>query len=186
MRRPTRALASILLVAAMSVSPAPWAQTQFVYAGSGLNQYAWGGPGITLSISSYKYSNMSGFWQAVLNSQGCPVAVDGIFGSVTTWYTDSFQLALFGTHNAGVMTPTYLNMFQNAQSVYGSRLSYLFITDGYGTDHYTYYGGFDSPVRLGWNPYSSQWLFSQTPASLPTSLTPATPSRTIGSVPACA
>lgn len=61
-------------------------------------------------------------------------------------------------------------------------------TDGYGTRHDGYYGGFSSSAdaRLGWNPISSQWLFSQYPYGNPTSLVPATPSRTIGSVGPCA
>jgi hypothetical protein len=128
---------------------------------------------------------MSGFWQAVLNTNGCPVAVDSIFGNLTKWYTSEFQTGLFGWNNGGVMTPWWLNQFQNAESVYGPRLSWTLYTDGYGTAHYHYYGGFDSPVNLGWNPISSQWLFAQRPASSPHALTPATPSRTIGSAPAC-
>lgn len=145
-----------------------------------------GGPGLTLSTTSYKYSNMSGFWQAVLNSNGCPVVLDGIFGNVTKWHTAVFQNALFSQNNGGVMTPYWLNRFQNASHpAYGPRLSYTGYTDGYATQHYSYYGGFDSPVNLGWNPFSSQWLFAQRPASNPTALTPATPSRTIGSAPAC-
>jgi hypothetical protein len=57
-----------------------------VLAGSGLNRWRWGDAGMTLSSSSYKYSNMSGFWQAVVNSNGCNIAIDGIYGNITTWY----------------------------------------------------------------------------------------------------
>ena len=155
-------------------------------AGSGLNQYSWSSSNVTLSTSSYSYSNMSGFWQAVLNSNGCKVAVDGVYGSTTAWYTAAFQNSLFSTNNGGVMTPGWLSYFQNSTSVYGSRLINTNYTDGYGTSHYSYYGGFDSPVELGWNPFASQWMFSQTPASNPSALIAATPSRTIGSVGACA
>lgn len=177
---------SWLLLAAISVAAAPLVDSGTAEAGTGLNQYAWGGPNITLSSTSYKYSNMSGFWQAVLNSNGCPVTLDGIYGSLTTWFTADFQNGILGFNNGGVMTPAMLNGFQNATSPYGPRLSFLGIIDGYGTRHYSYYGGFDSPNRLGWNPISAQWLFSQTPASNPNALIPATPSRAIGSVSACA
>ena len=157
-----------------------------VHAGSGLNRWKWGDAGITLSSSSYKYSNMSGVWQAVLNSSNCPVAVDGIYGNFTTWYTAVFQNGVLGYNNGGVMTPSMLNAFHGATSYYGLRRVYL-DTDGYGTRHYGYYGGYSGfdDTRIGWNPISSQWLFSQYPNSNPTALVPATPSRTIGSVGAC-
>jgi hypothetical protein len=180
--RRRRGIAAVLVLLATF---SPVASPRSASAGSGLNEWHWGGPGITLSNTSYKYSNMSGFWQAVLNSNACPVAVDGIYGNVTHWYTDSFQYALFGTHNAGTMTPAYLNAFQRAGSPYGPRLVDLFYTDGYGTQHYSYYGGYDSPVRLGWNPFAAQWFFAQRPVAQPWALTSATPNRTIGSVPAC-
>jgi hypothetical protein len=159
-----------------------------VLAGSGLNRWRWGDAGLTLSSSSYKYSNMSGFWQAVVNSNGCNIAVDGIYGNITTWYTATFQNAILGYNNGGVMTPAMLNSFHGATSVYGQRLVYTGYTDGFATRHYGYYGGFtgSNDTRLGWNPFSTQWLFSQYPNSNPTSLVPATPSRTIGSVGACA
>jgi hypothetical protein len=110
----------------------------------------------------------------------------GNYGNVTHWWTDGFQWEIVGSHNAGTMTPTYLNAVQNATSVYGPRLAWTFYTDGYGTRHHSYYAGEDLPVNLGWNPISSQWLFSQYPASSPWVLVPATPNRTIGSVAACA
>ena len=69
--RARRVFAAAVLLVAVSVAPT----AGNVHAGSGLNQWAWGGPGITLSTTSYKYSNMSGFWQAVLNSNGCPVVL---------------------------------------------------------------------------------------------------------------
>lgn len=158
-----------------------------VDAGSGLNTWKWGDAGITLSSSSYQYSNMSGLWQAVVNSNGCNIAVDGIYGNVTTWYTALFQNSIVGWNNGGVMSPAMLNFFHGATSVYGVRLVYAGYTDGYGTQHYGYYGGFSgsSETRLGWNPISGQWLFSQYPFGNPTLLVAATPSRTIGSVGPC-
>lgn len=60
-------------------------------AGTGFNQWSWASVGVTLSSTSYRYSNMSGFWQAVLNSNGRNPAVDENFGSVTRWWTDTFQ-----------------------------------------------------------------------------------------------
>jgi len=129
---------------------------------------------------------MTGFWQAIVNANQCPLAVDGNFGSLTTWYTAVFQNAIVGGNNGGVMTPGYLYAVQHASSVYGDRLVNLFITDGYGTKAYGYYAGIESDaVRLGWNPISAQWLFSQTPFSNPAALVPATPTRTISSVAAC-
>ncbi len=183
MRKTRRRATVALLFAATAVVPT--SSDGVVHAGSGLNQWAWGGPNITLSTTSYKYSNMSGFWQAVVNSNGCPIVVDGIFGNYTKWFTAVFQNGIFGWNNGGMMTPWWLNHFQTATSVYGPRLYYTGYTDGYATQHYGYYGGFDSPVNLGWNPFSSQWLFAQRPASAPHALTPATPNRTISSAAAC-
>ena len=180
-RRAWSALMSLCLIAAVLT-----AQSDVAHAGTGLNQFGWGDPNITLSVTSYKYSNMSGFWQAVLNSNGCVVVLDGIFGSTTAWYTSAFQNSLFATNNGGIMTPAWLNYFQNATSVYGGRLIDKNYVDGYGTRHYSYYGGFDSAVELGWSPFSAQWMFSQTPASNPNALVAATPNRSIGSVAACA
>lgn len=183
-RRSVAVLSLILSAAAIGKS-AP------VEAGSGFNQFAWGAPGITLHTNSYQYSNMTGFWQSVLNSNGCPVGVDGIFGNVTKWHSALFQNAMtwemegYSYNNGGEMTPWWLNYFQNATSVYGPRLNYL-STDGYGSARYSYYGGYDSPVSLAWNPIVGQWFFAQYPASSPLAFTAATPSRTIGSAGACA
>ena len=74
---------------------------------------------------------MSGFWQAVLNSNGCVVVLDCIFGSTTAWYTSAFQNSLFATNNGGIMTPAWLNYFKNATSVYGGRLIDKNYVDGY-------------------------------------------------------
>lgn len=156
-------------------------------AGSGLRYWDWGSSGYTVSSGSYKYSNMSGFYQAVINANGCPVAVDGIYGSNTTWHAAVLQNEVLGYNNGGVMTPWYAHQVQYSQSVYGYRLVYEGYTDGYGTRHYGYYAGQTDAqhTRLGWNPISSQWLFSQFPQTNPGALVPAATSRTIGSVAAC-
>ena len=158
------------------------------HAGSGLDRWRWGDAGETISMSSNKFSNMSGFWQAVVNSNNCPLTVDGIFGNNTGWFTAVFQNEILGWNNGAVMNPSMLNAFHGATSVYGQRLSYTGYTDGTATQHYGYYGGFTDAMhtRLGWNPFGVQWLFSQYPLSNPTWLHHATPSRTIGSVSACA
>lgn len=156
------------------------------HAGSGLNQFAWSGPGLTVSSTSYKYSNMSGFVQSLVNSNGCSISVDGIFGSLTTWYLATMQNGILGYNNGGVMNPSMWSAFQNAGSVYGQRLAYQGIVDGYGTSYYSYYGGGALDAELGWNPFGSQWLFSPTPVSNRAFLVQATPSRTIGSYAACA
>ena len=102
------------------------------------------------------------------------------------WHTAVFQNSIIGSNNGGVMSPGHLYAVQHASSVYGDRLVNLLITDGYGTKAYGYYAGIESDaVRLGWNPISSQWLFSQRPFSNPAVLIPATPNRTISSVAAC-
>jgi hypothetical protein len=183
----TRKIGTLVAAVTLLLSTSIAMTNPAAHAGSGLNQWKWGDAGITLSSSSYKYSNMSGFWQAVVNSNGCPIAVDGIYGSLTTWHTAVFQNDVLGGNNGGVMTPAMLNAAHGAvHPVYGLRCVYLY-TDGYGTRHYGYYGGFtgNDATRVGWNPISAQWLFSQYPYGNPTALVPATRSRTIGSVGAC-
>lgn len=183
MKRVSRLIAVAVLMASTAgvATPAPTAM-----AGSGFNQWRWGDAGITLSSRSYRYSNMTGFWQAVLNSSNCPVAVDGNYGNNTLWYTAVFQNGIVGYNNGRVMTPSILNLFFVASSVYGQRLVY-FYTNGYGTQHFGYYGGYSGSdeVQIGWNVFSSQWYFSQYPISNPVSVVAATPNRTIGSVSAC-
>jgi hypothetical protein len=176
------------LIAACFAIAAPLVPSHDVaHAGTGLNTWHWDGPNITLSSSSYQYSNMTGFWQAIVNSDQCPIAVDGIYGNLTTWYTAVLQNHIFNSNNGGVMTPGMLELFHEVESdVYGRRLSDSLYTDGYGTHWYGYYSGFEADkTALGWNPISSQWLFSQYPVSAPWALVAATPSRTIGSVAAC-
>jgi hypothetical protein len=50
--------------------------------------------------------------------------------------------------------------------------------DGYGTQYYHYYTGGGESAKLGWNPFSVGWLFSQY-RSQPSWLVNATTSRTI-------
>ncbi len=178
-------LAIIATLSSLAVTSEP------AYAGSGFNHFWWSDSGITLSqTSSYKYSNMSAFWQAIVNADGCTIPVDGVYGSTTTWYTAVMQNHLFSTNNGGVMTPGWLYYFQSAGDTtpgHYPRLRETGYIDGYGTKHYGYYAGLESfTTELGWNVISAQWLFSQYPISNPNALIPATPSRTVGSVSACA
>jgi hypothetical protein len=140
---------------------------------------------MTLSSSSYKYSNATGFWQAIVNSNGCSIGLDGIFGNLTTWYSAGIQNGVLGYNNGGIINAQIWNGFQDAVSVYGPRLNNTFFIDGFGTRRYTYYGGIDPGAVLGWNPFASQWLFSPYPVTSQTTLIAATPNRTIGSFPAC-
>jgi len=177
-------LATIAILSSLAATGRP------AYAGTGFNHFWWADSGITLSQTSYKYSNMSAFWQAIVNADGCNIPVDGVYGPTTTWYTATFQNHLFSTNNGGVMTPGWLNYFQLATDTtpgHYPRLRQTGFIDGYGTVHYGYYAGQESfTTELGWNPISAQWLFSQYPISNPHALIPATPSRTVGSVSACA
>ena len=151
-----------------------------------LNTFNWSSSGYTVSTTSYKYSNMSGFVQSIINSNGCGVTTDGVFGPLTKSNLATTQSGILGSNNGGVMNAWSWYAFQNAVDTFGyTRLSGSNGVDGYGTQWRGYYGGGASSAALGWNPISAQWLFSQYPNSSPTSLQPATPSRTIGSVAAC-
>lgn len=152
------------------------------HAGSGLNRFRWGDAGYTVSSTSYKYSNMTGFVQGLINSTGdaCTLTVDGIFGSVTTWWLAVTQNVLLGYNNGGVMSPAMWNAFYVAHppgQSYNALIQDGFV-DGYGTQYWYYYTGGGSPEPLGWNPIASQWLFSQYRQN-PSALVQATPSRTI-------
>jgi hypothetical protein len=129
-------------------------------AGSGLNTFYWSTSGYTVSSTSYRYSNMSGFVQALANSNGCPLTVDGIYGNQTTWYTAVFQNQIVGTNNGGVMNPSMWLAVQSAKDQWGfDRLGWGGAVDAYGTQYWGYYGGGASGAALGWNPFNSQWLF---------------------------
>lgn len=177
---------SLVVAAAALVIPSP----PLAHAGSGLNTFSWSAAGKTVSSSNYNYSNMAGFVQALVNSNTCNLAVDGLFGSLTTWNLAVAQNGIIGSNNGGVMNGWSWDGFQNAVFSDGggtyTRLSNTLEVDGYGTQRRSYYGGNSGPTSaLGWNPFSSQWLFSQYPDTAPYSLVPATVSRTISSVPAC-
>jgi hypothetical protein len=108
------------------------------------------------------------------------VAHDGIFGNITTWNLAVMQNVILGNNNGGVMTPTMWANFYFANppgQPYDALIQSPF-TDAYGTQYYEYYTGGGQTAKLGWNPISSQWLFSQF-RSNPATLVPATPSRTI-------
>lgn len=179
-------VSALLLFASVAVAPVSPA-----YAGSGLNTWRWGDAGYTISSASFKYSNMTGFWQTVVNDLGsntCQLTVDGVYGNVTTWFTAMLQNEILGYNNGGVMTTSMLNAVHGKKVGSQLRLGEEGYVDGCGTIYYYYYyaGGGNQPTnRLGWNGFSSQWLFAQYPAGNPPLMTLATPSRTIGSVGAC-
>jgi hypothetical protein len=177
-----RAFVARLIVVSLACLVALVGVVDIAHAGSGLNTMVWGSAGYTVSSSSYKYSNMTGFVQALINSTGdtCTLTVDGIFGSVTTWDLATMENEILGYNNAGVMTPAIWNAFYYANppgQTYDALIQGTF-TDGYGTQYWEYYTGGGDTAKLGWNPIASQWLFSQY-RSNPSSLVNATPSRTI-------
>jgi len=173
--------------AALAIAPILVPSPPVAEAGSGLGTFDWASAGYTVSSSSYQYSNMSGFVQAIVNSNGCSLTVDGVFGYLTTWWLAVAQNGIIGSNNGGVMNAWSWTGFQTASDPYGQpRLSAAIYIDGYGTQHRSYYGGGSAEAWLGWNPFSTQWLFTQYPSSSPDLLVPATPSRTISGVAACA
>ena len=188
-----RALLSALLLTALLSVTGIVTSIGVGHAGSGLNQKPWGNAGYTVSSTSpYKYSNMSGFAQAVINSQGetCSVAVDGIFGNTTTWWLAVAQNFWLGYNNGGSMSPSMWNALYgvtfytdaNGLAHPGGpndppRLNATGNYDGLGTAYYEFYGS-GNIAYLGWNPFSPQWMFAQSPNN-PNALIPATPSRTI-------
>jgi hypothetical protein len=132
---------------------------------------------------------MTGFVQAIVNAKDCGLTLDGDFGPVTTWGLAVMQNDILGYNNGGVMNPSMWYAFQfDSTEEYPQfmRLAYLGYTDGYGTWQYEYYGGGSIGAHLGFNPISSQWLFSPTPWSNPSYMVPATTNRTVGSYAGCA
>ena len=178
-------LARISVVALASVAATVGA-TNTAHAGTGLNLYDWGAPGVTISSSSNSSSNMAGFIQALINSLGdlCTVANNGIYDSTTTWWAAVLENAMLNNYNSGgVMTPYWLHALwaANVPGYPDRALSDLGIYDGYGTDYHTYYSGGGALAALGWNGFAKQWLFAQNP-NYRSSLVQATPTWTIGSV----
>ena len=112
------ALAVVLLGLFPALSPQP------AHAASGLTTFMWYQSYVTASASTNTYSNVTGMVQALDNSNGCPVTVDGIYGSLTTWYTAELQNDIIGWNNGGVMSPNMWYELDIATSVYGDRKSY--------------------------------------------------------------
>jgi hypothetical protein len=144
---------------------------------------------MTLSTTSYKYSNATGWWQNILNSMGKCIIVDGIFGNQTKNATISFQGdPLWGVTPAdGAVNTNDWNAVQFAKPP-GSpnyRHQPTGYVDGYGTGYWKYYGGGESAL-LGWNPWAPQQFFnpyriSQGGQNTNWTLIAATASRTMGS-----
>lgn len=153
----------------------------------GLTTFNWASSGKVLSTTSYSNSNMVGLWQAILNSNNAGLAVDGKFGALTKAQTINWQNAL-QIAATGKADLTTWNVTFNAYDPQGRRrLMATGYVDGYATAQYDYYAGGDFCLgELGWNPFASQWLFSQFPLSNEHFLVQATIARTIGSQPACA
>ena len=97
----------------------------------------------TVSGTSYRYSNMSGFWQAIINSNpGTEIANDGNYGSQTTWKTASWQLTLGVSQTAAADFNTWFATYWAPDGVYATyRLNATGQVDAYATAYYTYYGG---------------------------------------------
>ncbi len=161
--------------------------TESASAGSGLRTFRLANSGISLSKTSYRYSNATGFWQTILNSNHCTCIVDGDFGNQTRDKTISFQTG-HGLFASGAVGPSTWNYINDSQSVYGPRLDPTGIIDGYGTAYYSFYGGVDPSALLGWNPFGSQWMFnpySSSSGSTGWPLYAAILSRNIGSFGIC-
>lgn len=181
-RRWTRSAVAATLLAAVCLC-VPVSST----SADGLTNFYWSNSQKTLSSTSYRYSNMTGLWQAILNSNAAGLSIDGNFGSVTGTATNNWRNAI-GAGSGTSVTPSVWSATQNAvDGVYAPyRLNSTGYVDGYGTAHYSYYGGSGgcSSARLGWNPIVSQWLFGQYPSN-PGALVNATIARTISGVAAC-
>jgi len=130
-------------------------------AGNGLKTFRFSSSGITLSTSSYKYSNAAGLWQTINNANNCNTIVDGIFGNQTKSTTVAWQQQ-FGLVADGVVGSQTWNFVNDSR--YGAfnenRLSPTGYIDGYATFYYTFYGGIPpASAHLAWNPFGEQWFF---------------------------
>ncbi len=155
-------------------------------AGNGLVTFNWANSNKTLSLTSYQNSNMTGLWQVIMNSNDAGLGVDGNFGNLTRTATINWQNTMGVTANGTVNFATWNATYNAVAGVYApKRLSATGQVGGYGTAYYSYYGGGSGcSAALGWNPFASQWLFSQRP-SQPWALINATIADTITSVPSC-
>jgi peptidoglycan hydrolase-like protein with peptidoglycan-binding domain len=109
-------------------------------ASTGVRTLFWSGSGVVLSTtSSLKYSNASAFWQALANSEGGCLAVDGIFGSLTKAETINVQNSNGVTPANGVVNITTWNAMQFAQYFDPVNNQWIYrhqptgYTDGFGT-----------------------------------------------------
>lgn len=180
--KPLRAVA-LAFVAAMALVVCPVGTGT---ADAHLNDFHWHQAGHTVSQFSNKNTNMTGLVQTLVNSNACWLTVDGSYGAATTWAVAHFQNQMLGHNNGGVMDSSMWFAIEVATDPNNQfRRGYAGVTDGFGTQWHSYYGGFPSNAALGWNPFASIWLFSQHPNSNPGLLVQATTARTISPVAGC-
>lgn len=178
-----RIIAAVALVIALIVLP-----IQPVDASSGIRTFWWHSSNFPLSTAQNPVSNAVGFWQVILSANTCGLAIDGLFGTQTHNRTliQQSQLGLTQDGVVGVATfhATQTATFTDAQGFSYPRLNPTGYVDGYGTEHYLYYGGQAYNSYLGWNSFVPQWLFD--PYILTDSPTlHATSARTMGTYPGC-
>jgi hypothetical protein len=174
------------LAAALMLSLLPWQPAE---AGSGLNVFRWGDAGYTVSQTSYKFSNITGFWQALLNSRACGVQLDAIFGSNTAAETVNWKNGLGIAPATNTVNKATWDASQNS-IVFGQGPPFPRLQSGaynaFGTQFYSYYGGGASSAVLGWNVFVGQWYYDYRPNDGAENWYAATPSRTSQSNAACA
>jgi hypothetical protein len=141
------------------------------FAGTGLSQFEWNNANITLSTTApLKNSNVTGFWQTLINSRACGVTIDGNFGNLTKAETTNWQNGLSLPSNNGVVDgwTWYLTQHATVTDSGGTYPRLQSLTGGvFGFSKYGYYGGGASGARLWWHGSSAQWYFSYLPNSNP-------------------
>ncbi|TPW12487.1 MAG: hypothetical protein FD127_2606 [Acidimicrobiaceae bacterium] len=161
-------------------------------ASTGIRTPFWSGSGMTLSQTSYKYSNASAFWQTLANSNGECIPVDGIFGPVTAAATiniqNGFGVPATDVVNAGTRNALqfWVASYEEPDHILIYRHQNFGYIDGFGTQYWSYYGGGPIEALMGWNPIVPQWFLNPYPASsgsINWTLIAASASRTIGSYP---
>lgn len=117
------------------------------------------------------YSNVAGFWQAILCGNNSTIALDGIYGNQSKAATLQFKREVLG------LTTTNQNVTSSSWAI-ARTSSYLGFThlQPSGGGFYSYYAGNSGGAELYWN--GNDWKFLQPPAN---TYIVATTARTMGS-----
>jgi hypothetical protein len=155
------ALAAVVTVGSATAIPAD--------TSANVGNFDWSGSD---SLYSGNYSNVAGFWQAIICGNSPGIYLDGIYGNQSKAATLRFKKEVLGWTNATNQNVTS-GTWTGARN--SSHLGFIHLQP-LGNGYYSYYAGSSNATDLYWN--GDDWKFLQIPSN---TWYVATTSRTMGS-----